>query len=95
MFNLLLHHEGESMNADSPRSCPPVAAEMEKQGCLAEGVNAEANPAPPALSQLCCTSWLPRGCCHPPLLTPCLEQKLQPLLGGRLPIPEGRAQGLL
>lgn len=61
MFGPLLHREGESMNADSPRSCPPVAAGMEKQGYLAEGVNEEANPAPPSPSQLCCTSRLPRG----------------------------------
>lgn len=78
MFSLLLRREGESMNADNPRSCPPVAAGIEKRGCLAEGVNAEADPAPPALSQLCCISRLPRGDCHLPLLTPCPEQKLHP-----------------
>lgn len=91
ILGLLLHHEGESMDANNPWSCPSVAAGMGKKwGCLVKGVSAEAKPAPPALSQLHCTSWLPRGYCHSLPLSPCPELKLQPLLRGKLPLAEGR-----
>lgn len=44
---------------------------------------------PPAPSQVCFTSRLPRGYCQPLLLGPCPKLKPQPLL------KEGRAQHLL
>lgn len=73
ILSLFLHPEEESVNANNPRLCPSVAVGMEKQGCLAKGVDAEANHTPPALSQMSCTSRLLMGYCHLLLLSPCPE----------------------
>lgn len=64
-----------------------------RHGGLRESMQSQARPSSPEPAVL----HLPasKGLLPSARLTPSPDQKLQPLLRGRLPLPKGRTQGLL